>query len=167
MGVPDPRSILKAVGRERDLRVLNILRALGIAQLVSGASLMPGGKIQLVCRAGAAETVKEALAETNATLHNIADPFAQPPHSRQSCEKDLELTARRLALLCRLSRARNYHEAVLTGASPEMRQAITTAFRKITNNDLALLGHKGRWYTATQNPGGDHEGDTVMEAISI
>ena len=94
MGVPDPRSILKAVGRERDLRVLNILRALGIAQLVSGASLMPGGKIQLVCRAGAAETVKEALAETNATLHNIADPFAQPPHSRQSCEKDLELTAR-------------------------------------------------------------------------
>ena len=167
MSVPDPRSILKAVGRERDLRVLNILRALGIAPLVSGASLMPGGKIQLVCRAGAAETVREVLVDTNATLHNIMDPFARPPHSRLTPEKDLELTACRLALLCRLSRARNYHEAVLTGASPEMRQAATAAFCKITKNDQALLGHEGRWYSAACNPGGDCEGDTVMEATSI
>lgn len=163
MEVPDPRRILKAVGRERELTVTNVLRELGIAKLVSGASIMPGGRIQLVCRMGAAESVRQALVDTTATLHTDTDPFAPPRHSPRQPEADMQLTARRLALLCRLSKARNYHQTILEGASPDMRAAILASYRKITGSPRALLGHEGRWYSTHQAPAqGNWQGDAQM-----
>jgi len=161
--VPNPRSLLRAKGRERDARVVGVLRALGIDKYVSGASVMPGGTIQLVCMLGAAAMVKEIVPTTNATLKVVANPFARPAHSHFDIEKDTKLTARRTALLCRLSRARNYHEAVLEGASPLMRTAVLTEYRGLVRNNKALLGHEGRWYSTTHSPPtGGHEDDETM-----
>jgi len=161
--VPNPRSLLRAKGRERDARVVGVLRALGIDRYVSGASVMPGGTIQLVCMLGAAAMVKEIVPTTNAILKAVLDPFAQPAHSHFNIEKDTKLTARRTALLCRLSWARNYHETVLEGASPDMRAAVLTEYRSLVRNNKALLGHEGRWYSTTRGlPTGGHDDDEMI-----
>jgi hypothetical protein len=147
----DPRGLLRAQGRERELAVRVLLQTLGIDKLVSGASLAPGGVLQLVCRLGAAVSVEEAMAEAGLKTKPSLDPFKRIPHSRLSAEVETEKTALRAAFLCRQSQARNYHEAVLHGATPEQRAQVLVAYRKLVRKPDALLGHEGRWY-AIPNP---------------
>jgi hypothetical protein len=145
----DPRGLLRSTGRVRELAITQLLRAIGIAHLVSGASLVPGGVLQLVCRLGAALSVEEAICEARLKLRTDINPFARIPHSRLSPEVEMEKLAKRLAFLCLKSQARNFHEAVLKGATPEQRAKVLAAYRLLTKRAKAQLGHADHWYMAS------------------
>ena len=75
--------------------------------------------MQVVCMEGAATQLRRVLATSLIKIVEDVEPFAQPAHSPRTEQHDTALTARRLAYLCRQSKARNFHEAVLQGAPEE------------------------------------------------
>ena len=156
--LPNPRELLSAEPRDRPRLLRAIIQRLDLKTYVSGISVIPGPVIQLVAMKGSIRYIRETLERNGLTAQTTADRFAKPPHSPQSETKALEMTARRLASLCRQSKSRNFQEEALLGATDILRSLVLKEYRRMTRNTTALLGHKGRWY-ADQEMVDDTHGD--------
>jgi len=143
----DARPLLRAVGPERNCILRQLFHKLDIYKYVAGATIVPGPTIHILAPIGANTLIQDTLKAANLEICINVDPFAPPPHSRQSEVQAQEATARRLAALCRRSQSRNFQEKVLERATPELRAATLAEYRKTAGAE-AQLGHAGRWYSA-------------------
>lgn len=143
----DPRHFLSAKPQDRSRITRQIMHSLGLQKFISGVSVLPGPVVQVIAMKGSIQHIRSTLEHHKLQVKDIIDRYAKPLRSQQSDAQAQEMTARRLAALCRQSRSRNFQEEALKGASGDLHAQVLAVYRKSIRDPLALLGHKGRWYT--------------------
>ncbi|KAJ3318015.1 hypothetical protein HDU93_004007 [Gonapodya sp. JEL0774] len=139
-----------------------VLKRFKVDDSVTTFTMVPGLVVQLFVPIGHRTYVSEQLTKGGVTVLPTYDRFSRPPHSTNTNEFDLQMTAKRLAGICRSNASRNLHEEVLAGAPDELRRATLEAYRQAMKEPTAQLGHVGRWYAA---PAADVNGRRIHKGV--
>jgi hypothetical protein len=141
--VNDSRPLRNLRGRPRDQMLKQVASEIGIGKIAALSSTIGNSILEFYVPTGTVEMAKTRLqARGMRILDDSFQPFALPPHSRQSAETCKASTVNRLAHLCLSARVVNLQDTILEGAPADIKMAVLEKVRMIKQNPQATLGRQ-------------------------
>ena len=142
IAVTDTRPLRNVRGKEREKLLRETAKTLEISQWTACASTIGNSVIEFYVTSQAEAQARQRLRQQEVEILEDFDPFKQPAHATQSKEACKIATVKRLTHLCLIAKVRNLQDAILKGASQEIRSAVLQRYRDILQNPEAVLGRE-------------------------